>query len=371
MTDAAPTDSGATSVASAAALGVALLAVAVLVGVLAVGSGPPGATSAPTTPSEPGVAVESVSGNRTVTVAYTNASGQRRSFAVDGVDPARSDADHGWAILDRSALPSALKDVDDAAAGVVEFGEWALVGRMRAATVSIDGARLRVVSPAGRDVDPRRKAGFLAEFLSPYSLAPNAASQSVTIVSVPRSMGSRGLMYPDDTGYVTRQAFWDGDVESVWIHEFVHARQDFRLTAEMDWFTEASAEYLSYRVMEEQYEEVSEADVRARFESIGAYVGTELANHSTWRGSDADYHKGASLLYAVDSEIRAGSDGEHTLIDAFRAMNERERPVSVDAFVRIVERLSGEDEDWIRAAITDSRALDESLSRADSSVFTD
>lgn len=358
-------------VASLGALGVVVLIVVAAVATVALAPDRSGGTDTSTTVGDGEWAtVEDVAGNATVTVTYTTGSNGTRQFVAPVADPRLSNADSDWAIVKGSTLPSALAAVDgNYSAGVVRFGPWALVGRTRTATVPIDGTVLTVVVPAGREVDPRRKAGFLYEFLSPYSLAPGESDRPVTLVSVPRALPSKGLLYHDDRGYVTQRAFWDGDVESVWIHEFVHARQNARLEPGMQWFTEASAEYLSYRVMEEQYEEVSEADVRDRFESIPTYVGTELADPSTWRDTDADYLQGAYLLYAIDNEIRAGSDGEHTLVDVFRAMNARDGRISIPEFVRIVERYSGADEDWITASITDGEALKRHLDRVDFEAF--
>ena len=306
---------------------------------------------------QPRTEVVGVSGNTTVTVEYTTAGGEYRKFVVEGVDPALSDSVDDWAFVDRSALPPELGAVaGDHTAGVVPVGGRVLVGNLSGATRQVGNATVTVVAPAGRDVDPERKAHFIAEFLSPYALGPERTE--VTLVAAPDALPHNGLLYADNTGYVTIEAFWDGDVGSVWLHEVVHARQSFTLEPEMGWFREASAEYLSYRAMQEQYGPVTDSDVRARLEAAPTHSDATLANRSTWDGETVDYTRGVRLLYAVDAEIRTGSDGEHTIVDVFRTMNGREDPISVREFRRIVERYSGEDEAWIRAAITDSGSMD-------------
>ncbi|QSG09014.1 hypothetical protein [Halapricum desulfuricans] len=307
----------------------------------------PGATAG----ADDGPSVESVSGTGTVTVTYTDTSGASDQFTVAGVDPALASPEHGWAIVDRSSLPSVLRAVDDDPGnGVVGFGEWALVGAVETATVPIDGTELSVVVPAGRDVDPARKAGFIEAFAGPYPLSPNA-DRSVVLLSVPDALPHEGLMYSDDRGYVTVEAFWDGDAHSVWLHEYVHARQDFRTADGMVWFREASARYLSARFMQEQYEGVTAADLRAELAASPGDERVVLANRTTWAGTTDHYHAGAQLLAAVDAEIRAETGGEHALVDVFRAINAEDEPVTVERFVGLVERRTGSDERWIAAAI--------------------
>lgn len=312
---------------------------------------------------ERAVAVQDVTvdGNRTI-VRYDTPEGSA-SFAVEGVAPGMVDADADWAYVPRSALPPPLERVvGDHAAGVGAVGRWAVVGDLATATVTDGHARVTVVAPSGMDVDPDRKAGFLARYMGPYALQPGG-NAPVTLYVAPGAMPSQGRMY-GDVGYITQHGFWDGQVSSVWIHEYVHAQQAFRTTTEMRWVREASATYLSYRLLEEQFRGVSEDDVRARLAAVPEHEAVVLSNRSTWAGSDAHYHRGAKVLYIVDAEVRAATDGNRTLVDVVRAMNAREDPVTVAGFVAIVEEFTGEDEDWLRRAITEAGDLDRRVRRS-------
>lgn len=314
--------------------------------------------------TSPWAAVTGVSGTDPVTVSYDSSDGPGQ-FTVTGVEPELSGS--SWAFLDREALPASLARMDgNLSAGVLTVGEWTLVGETAHETVSVDNTTLTVVVPAGRDVDPGRKASFLQTYLAPYSLAPSADAP-VFIVAAPRALPSVGRMYDDGRGYVTETAFWDGDAGSVWIHEFVHARQRFTLAPEMAWFGEASAEYLSYRVLADQYEGVTEADVRSRLEAV-ATERVVLADRTTWAGT-THYHRGARLLYVLDAAIRAGSEGEQTLVDVFRAMNGADEPVTLGRFITLVERHAGRSLPWLDDAITGRVALDERLAAVDPAVF--
>lgn len=343
-------------------------AVAALLAVAAVGAAAVWPGGNPAGAGEPATVVEDVAGGETVTVTYATDNGTRE-FVVEGVDPARVDGDADWAYLPRSSLPPALERVTgNHEAGVVPVGRWALVGDLAAESHHVGAAGVTVVAPAGMDVDPGRKSGFLAKFLSPYTLQ-GANAEWVTLLVAPDAMPSAGRMY-GRTGYVTQHAFWDGEVASVWIHEYVHARQNLSLGPDMRWFTEASATYLSYRLLEEQYSEVSAADVRDRIAATPDHTGTTLANRSALAHTKVDYQRGSRLLYAVDATIRDGSDGNHTLVDVVRAMNHHDETVTVAEFVRIVERYAGTDAGWIRGAITGTGDLDRHLRRA-ADVFGD
>jgi len=369
--DRRPDDPTATATAARTA-GAALVVLALVIGFVAVGPLPDGSdgSDGPAERSEPRAAVENVSGDRTVTVTYSTANGTRQ-FVVEDVDPGLVNASGNWAYLPRSSLPPALERVaGNHTAGVVPAGDWALVGDLNGAFARDGNASVHVVAPAGEDVDPGRKAGFLAAFAGPYALAPdeNATdAQPVTIIVAPDALPAAGMMY-GDAGYVTQHAFWDGEVSSVWIHEYVHAKRAFALAPEMRWFSEASATYFSVRMLEEQFEGVTEADVRNRLAVIDDYEDTPLSSRAAWEDTHADYDRGAKLLYVVDAAVRTGSDGEHTVFDVFRAMNRHGGPITVEEFVRIVERLSGEDGAWLHRAITEGGDLD-SLVAASGSAF--
>ncbi|MFQ3294412.1 MAG: hypothetical protein ACI8VE_001483 [Natrialbaceae archaeon] len=314
------------------------------------------------------VVVENVSGERTVTVTYSTSNGTSQ-FTVEDVDPALVNRSENWAYLPRSTLPDTLERVaGNHTAGVVTAGEWVLVGDLNGAFAREGTASVWVVSPAGMDADPGRKAWFLAEFAGQYELASND-TDPVSIIIAPDALPSAGLMY-EEGGYVTQHAFWDGKASSVWIHEYVHAKRNVSLAGDMRWFSEASATYFSMRMLEEQYEGVTEADVRERLAALPEHEDTPLSSRTAWDDTHADYDRGTKLLYVVDAAIRTGSDGEYTLLDVFRELNRRDGPVTVDEFVRIVEHYSGNEEEWLRRAITQGGDLDPMVEGA-SDAFED
>ena len=344
---------------------VAIVATAVGGGPFATGA--PSLDSGDAEPEWPNPTVEAAE-EGSVTIEYHTESGRSEQLTVDDVNPRLVDDEAGWVVVDRTTLPPALEAVaGEPESGVVAVGDRAFVGNLSVSTRDAGNATVTVVVPAGMDVDPQLKSYFLAEFVSPYDLGPHGTD--ATIVLAPDALPHRGATYADGTAYVTVPQFWDGQVGSVWLHEYVHLRQGYDAEPEMVWFTEASAEYLSYRIMAEQYEEVTDDDVRSRLESLPEYPGARLSEPATWDGESVDYTRGPRLLYAVDAAIRDGSDDEHTLFDVFRALNELDEPVTVEEFRRLVEQHSGEDAAWVEEAITEPGPIDQYREYDD--VFTE
>ncbi|AUX09895.1 hypothetical protein AArcSl_2271 [Halalkaliarchaeum desulfuricum] len=343
-------------------ISVVVFATVVAIVATALGGGPfaavePGTLLDDSEPDWPSPTVEA-GDDGTVTIDYRTESGSLDHVVVDDVDPRLVDDRAGWVVVDRHYLPPALEAAaDDPESGVVTVGDRAFVGNLSVSSRDAGNATVTVVVPAGIDADPERKSYFLAEFISPYDLGPHGTE--TTIVLAPDALPHRGATYEDGTAYVTVPQFWDGQVGSVWLHEYVHLRQGYDAESEMIWFTEASAEYLSYRIMAEQYEQVTDDDVRSRLDSLSEHPDATLSDPDTWNGESVDYTRGPRLLYAVDAAIRNGSDGQHTLFDVFRALNELDEPVTVAEFRRLVEDHSGENEAWIVDAITEPGAMDQ------------
>lgn len=332
---------------------------------VALAAGPPSvidgvALDAPA-PDGPNATVVEATDAGGVTIEYRT-DGDRERVTV-GAEHAIVADGAGWAVLDRDVLPPPLSlSADDPlagtpAAGVAPVGEHVLVGEFSASTGDLGDATVTVVTPAGMGTDPDVKSHHLSSFLSDYSFGPHGTD--ATIVLLPDTLPHRGGTYADGTAYVTVPEFWDGQVASVWLHEYVHLRQGYDADTEMTWFTEASAEYLSFRIMEEQYGEVTDDDVRSRLDSLPDHPDAALSEPSTWDGESVDYTRGPRLLYAVDAVVRIESDGEYTLFDVFEALNERNQPLTVESFRETVENHTGTDEPWIEDAITESGAMDD------------
>ena len=97
---------------------------------------------------------------------------------------------------------------------------------------------------------------------------------------------------------------------NVWVHEYVHTRQEYEPTEETRWTVEAMAEYYAALVPYESGR-IDKESVRRRMEH-GAdeeYGDVRLADPDTWDDSEGDYEKGTLVFGHLDRRLRAESDG--------------------------------------------------------------
>ncbi len=222
----------------------------------------------------------------------------------------------------------------------------AYLGAYRTSTVSASGERTTfVVADAADDpaVDPARQ--FLRVAPERFDLGVRR-DQTTAFVLPDRASESRRRL----AGATAENSFWVGPngvemrrTDTAFSHEYVHTRLGVAGEGSAAWLTEGSAEYFGHAFALNagagDYEEFRRGVVAERYASGDRAV--TLADRSTWRGTLADYEKGAHVLAALDAEIRDRTDGEYTLADVFAAAAGEPFDDHLD-FVRTVRRVTGE-----------------------------
>lgn len=182
------------------------------------------------------------------------------------------------------------------------------------------------------------------------SLRIGGKNDEVFVVAVPSDdvpWGASGIQYGDSDAWVVADARLDTP-RNVWLHEYVHTRQDFMksadvgTTAETRWLVEAQAEYFAaLTALEQKRIEFSDFRRSLREGQRPRYNRGTLADRSTWRDEKTDYVKGPLVFGAIDRELRLETEGERTGQDIVRQLNLREEPVTQDAFLSLLEREGG------------------------------
>lgn len=261
----------------------------------------------------------------------------------------------------------------------VDTGEWALVERPRTSVrwrwvgaervglerttttergaVGVDSAFL-----GGHVVDVRETGHETVALVVPSAASPvespdaihaaigNATerlrvggrSERVFVVVAPSidGWGVRGLQFGPSDVWVREDSRLD-DPDNVWIHEYVHTRQEYETSEEVRWIDEATAVYYAALLTYERGDVGFEA-FRDRLASgeRSPHADDVLADPGTWtRGPD--YHKGALVAADLDRRIRLASGGERDLQDVLRAMNDHEGRITQSAFLGYVEAAGG------------------------------
>ncbi|RXK46640.1 hypothetical protein [Halorientalis pallida] len=221
----------------------------------------------------------------------------------------------------------------------VTAGErYALVGTQRRTTVDTADGNVRLVRPAGTTLRPDEDALAAALGDAADRLDVGDRGDEVVLFALGSPARRGGESFPvQDEAWINADSRLD-DPNSVWLHEYVHTRQDFRLAADMRWFREASAEYYAARLAYEQ----GRID-RAAMEThlTGTPKAAALTAPGTWTDPHVPYTKGARVLALVDRKIRLSTDGDRSLEDVFRRLNAHEGPVTYTDFADAVAAVAG------------------------------
>ena len=233
------------------------------------------------------------------------------------------------------------------------FGDrYALVGDHETVSRSTPAGRIDLVVPpdAMSTATAERVADALAR--AARDLDVGDRDGSTLAFAAPASVRWGGETVPaHDEFWVNAGARLD-TAEAVWLHEYVHTRQSFRLAPEMSWFREASAEYYAARLSEEQGL-IDRSAVETHLD--GAPSTATLTDSTTWASDDVPQRKGARTLAVLDRRIRERTYGQRSLEAVVRRLNRHDGVVTYAVFEQAVAEVTGEPDDaWLERHVNDS-----------------
>ncbi|MEF8837920.1 MAG: hypothetical protein V5A18_00260 [Haloarculaceae archaeon] len=178
-----------------------------------------------------------------------------------------------------------------------------------------------------------------------------------TLVVLPATVRPGGATFVDsDEGWINADAPLEA-ADNVWLHEYVHVRQDVDLGPGMRWYREASAEYLAARFALER----GLVGERAYLTHLagGAGADTPLANRSAWPDGTLAYTRGSRVLAALDRELRAHTGANRSLLAVFDRLNRYDGTVTVDVFESVVSGVAGTDmSPWLDRHVAGTHAVE-------------
>jgi len=217
-------------------------------------------------------------------------------------------------------------------------GRIAFLGEHDMVAYDGDRQRFRLVVPdaAAMAEDPEDVFDSLNQ--ASDALRVDDLDEEVFLVAAPTGdvgWGVRGLQTGDADGWVRASERLD-EPGNVWLHEYVHTRQDYETTEATRWFTEAAATYYAASLTLQQ-DRIEFDQFRSRLSAgrNSRYADAVLSDPSTWPDG-ANYDKGALAAGEIDRRIRLATDSGATLQTPFRRMNERGEPISQAAFLSMV-----------------------------------
>lgn len=304
--------------------------------------------------------------NRTADARGPESEDGRYSF-VDAGDwaliPRQPSASIGYRGYDLGEIRVVRTDATEAAGHVGD--RLVFLGPHELERRSAHGQTFELLVPEAADLVEERSDLFASVTAASDTLRVGDRDSRVLMIAAPRGVGwgVRGLQTGDRDFYVVADETVD-TASNVWVHEYVHTRQDIQRTESTRWFIEASAEYYAGLLTLEQE--------RIGFDAFRAYLGrgsgdrfddVVLADRSTWHDG-ADYLKGALVTGTVDRRLRESTDGGATLQSVFGRLNRQSSPVSAADFLRYVREAGGSDVREDAKRFTETKAVPDLWSAA-------
>ncbi|RXK48578.1 CARDB domain-containing protein [Halorientalis pallida] len=204
------------------------------------------------------------------------------------------------------------------------------------------GQQFRLIVPAAATLAESRGEIFDSVTTAAGAMRVGDRDASVLMIAAPTTTVEWSVQGLQTGG----NSFWVQDTQrldvpdNVWIHEYVHTRQDYDRNDGTRWFTEASATYYAALFSLEQ----DRIGFPAFSSRLGAgdtrsEPGEILAEPSTLTGR-TPYLKGALVAGELDRRIRLATDGR-SLQAVFQRMNAAEGPLTAAAFQSIVTDVAG------------------------------
>jgi hypothetical protein len=209
-------------------------------------------------------------------------------------------------------------------------------------TRTVDGQTITLVVPERAMLEPSRAAIFDTLARAGTGLPSSPVTESL-LIAAPTGVdwGPYGLTDGSDAWVRADQRL---DTSSnVWVHEFVHLRQDFRTTADTRWLREGMPEYYAALfTLEAGHVDFDQFRTQLDRGTRDRYADVVLSDPGTWTGL-AQYAKGALVYGDLDRRIRLASDGGAAALQVFAAMNEQESPIDQAFLTAQIEAVSDDD----------------------------
>ncbi|WP_256295858.1 CARDB domain-containing protein [Haloarchaeobius salinus] len=223
-------------------------------------------------------------------------------------------------------------------------GYMAYLGPMTTYSETADGQEITLAVPDAAEMRESPEAVLASLANASERLRVGQRDETALVIAAPRTVdwSSAGLQYGDTDAWVVADARLDR-ANNVWLHEYVHTRQEFRTDRSGRWLTEASADYYAALLAYEQghigFDAFREKLERGTADPQSTAV---LAEPATWSNS-ANYLKGALVTGGIDRELRTATDGEATFQRVLRRLNDQESNVDNSDILAAVEAVSGSD----------------------------
>ncbi|WP_435334552.1 CARDB domain-containing protein [Haloarchaeobius sp. TZWWS8] len=244
-------------------------------------------------------------------------------------------------------------------------GEIAYLGPMRSYETTARGQTIRLVVPRAASMRETPAAVLDSVKNASERLVIGERDPTVVMIAAPASVdwAVAGLQLGEDDAWVIDSARL-ASADNVWLHEYVHTRQEFKTAETGRWLVEASADYYAALIAFEQGHISFEAFERKLDRgATEPHADAVLAEPETWARGSA-YLKGALVSGAIDRRIRESTDQSRTFQNVIRQLNAKREPVSNADILQAVQAMAGDDTRTVASRYTTTTATPEMWSKA-------
>lgn len=198
----------------------------------------------------------------------------------------------------------------------------------------------------------------------PGKVATDLANASTQLDTGPKYSEVQVFILPSDgpAGAAHSRDMWVSDkaytgIDTLWLHEYVHTRQNYDTNEETEWFSEGSAVYYSSELSrQEGYTNGTEICQTLIAIDSSDISDNRLTEPSSWTSTGVQYAKGFLVLAALDAELRS-QDGDASLKDIFWEMNTYNETITYSVFKDIIRDQSDESTvQWIENYVGSSKS---------------
>lgn len=214
----------------------------------------------------------------------------------------------------------------------------AFLGPVDVRTRRAHGQTLRLVIPTAADLEA--EPGAILDSVANAAGRLQVGDRDKEVLMIAAPTGSirwtvRGLQVGDSD-------FWVRDTEgvatasNVWVHEYVHTRQDYTAAPSAEWLTEGSATYYAALLPLETGRIDFEAFRRQLATGAAANQRRAVLTDPDRWDDFANYRKGGLVAGDLDRRIRVATNREATFDTVFRELNSATAPIDDRAVRRAV-----------------------------------
>jgi len=217
-------------------------------------------------------------------------------------------------------------------------GEIAFLGRHRVVERTAHGQTFTFVVPRAADLRESPADILDSTMAASDALRIGGRDDHVFMVAAPTTVTwtAAGIEFGGSDYWVKADERLS-DPRNVWLHEYVHTRQDYRAGERARWTIEAGAEYyaalLSLRQNRIDFDDFRRHLGRGTREPVASSI---LADQSTW-ASGTPYLKGALVFGNVDREIRLDTNRTRSMQTVLSQMNTHPDEVTASELYSFVE----------------------------------